>query len=270
MTEPRRRFRDLLAAEWIKLRSLRSTAGSLLVVFCATIVFCLYASLADHRNWPTYDEARRTLFNPLRDAFPEQAYLFVILAAGAVGATMVASEYSTGLIRTTFTAVPARREMAAAKIVVVAVVMFVVGVAAALLSFAVSQTILSTRDANYFAITDPVALRAIGASAVLVPMSAVIGMGIGALVRHTAATIVTTTALLLLLPTAFTGITRRWQWDIYNALPLAAWRRLVEVPGHDAMLHPYTASVTESWVVLAAWPLVAVIVALVAVTWRDV
>ena len=70
----------------------------------SAIGFCVYAALADYRNWPFYGADRKTFFDPIRDAFPQQAYLFIVLAASSIGATAVASEFATGLIRTTFAA----------------------------------------------------------------------------------------------------------------------------------------------------------------------
>ena len=51
---PRARFRDLLAAEWIKLWSLRSTSWTLALVTLYVAGVSAYASLADYRNWPDY------------------------------------------------------------------------------------------------------------------------------------------------------------------------------------------------------------------------
>src|SRR6185369_14880733 len=73
--EPEARFRDLLGAEWIKLWSLRSTYASLSLIIVSAIGFCVYASLADYRNWPSYGADHKSFFDPIRDAFPQQAYL---------------------------------------------------------------------------------------------------------------------------------------------------------------------------------------------------
>lgn len=266
--EPRARLRDLLAAEWIKLWALRSTYGSLALIMVSVVGFSANGALADHNNWPGYGAERRALFNPLRDAFPEQAYLFVMLAAGSIGALTIVGEYTSGLIRTTFAAVPDRRAVLAAKIVVVTAVMSVVGVIAAATSFGVSQAILSGRDADY-GIGDPYALRALAASALLVPVCAIVGMGLGALIRHTAPTIVTTVVVLLLLPTLLTE-DRYWKAVVQHAMPLPAWERLVDIQVDRFGLSPYPATVTGSWLVYLAWPLVAAAVAMIVVPRRDV
>ncbi|MFE9690044.1 hypothetical protein [Micromonospora sp. NPDC005806] len=263
--EPAARFRDLLAAEWIKLWSLRSTYGSMALIAVSAVLFSARAALADHHNWPSYSAERRAWFDPIHDAFPEEGWLFVILAAGAVGAVLIAGEYASGQIRTTFAAVPDRRAVMTAKVVVLAAVMLVVGVLAATASFWLSQAILADRHAGA-SITDPGALRAVAASALLLPVCALTGLGIGALVRYTAPAIVTTTAVLLLLPMAFDN-RHRWTAAIHNALPVPAWERLVGNPFVGLDGHP--ATIPDSWAVFAAWPVVTALVAMAVVHSRE-
>ncbi|PGH40848.1 ABC transporter permease [Micromonospora sp. WMMA1996] len=261
----RARFRDLLAAEWIKLWSLRSTYGALALIAVSAVLFSARAALGDHHNWPDYPADRRAAFDPIHDAFPEEGWLFVVLAAGAVGAVMIAGEYASGQIRTTFLAVPDRRAVVAAKVTVLAAVMLAVGAVAASASFWVSQTILADRDAGA-SIGDPGALRAVVASTLLLPVCALLGLGVGALVRHTAPAIVVTTTLLLLAPLAF-DIDRRWTAAIHNALPVSAWERLVGNPYVLPNLH--VATVPGSWAVYAAWPVAAALLAAVVVHRRE-
>jgi hypothetical protein len=266
--EPRARFRDLLAAEWTKLWSLRSTYGSLTLLMLAAIGFSANAALADYHNWPTYSADRRALFNPLRDAFPEQAYLFIMLAAGSIGAITIVGEYATGMIRTTFAAVPDRRSVMTAKITLVTAVMVVVGAIAAGTSFGLSQAILSGRQVGY-SIGDPGAPQAIAASSLLVPVCALVGMGIGAVIRHAAPTIVTTAVVLLLLPTAFDD-DNRWQAAINHAMPLSAWEHLIDTRPRPSWVHvAYPPTTTGSWTVYLAWPLVAAIAAVIVAHRRD-
>lgn len=98
------------------------------------------------------------------------------------------------------------------------------------------------------------------------PVCALIGFGIGALVRHTAPAIVATATLLLLAPLAF-DITNRWTAAVHNALPVPAWERLVGNPYVLPNLH--VATVPGSWLVLAGWPLVATLLAAVVVHRRE-
>jgi branched-subunit amino acid permease len=63
--------------------------------------------------------------------------------AGTIGAMTVAGEHASGLIRTTFLAVPNRQHVVLAKAVVVASVTSAVGLVTATASFVTAQTILS-------------------------------------------------------------------------------------------------------------------------------
>ncbi|MFI5832876.1 ABC transporter permease [Micromonospora sp. NPDC051300] len=259
------RFRDLIAAEWIKLWSLRSTYGSMALIAVSAVLFSVRAALADHHNWPGYSAERRASFDPIHDAFPEEGWLFIMLAAGAVGALMIAGEYASGQIRTTLIAVPDRRAVVTAKVVVLAAVMLVVGAVAAAASFGVSQAILADVGAGA-SIGEPDALRAVAASTLLLPVCALIGFGVGALVRHTAPAVVVTTTLLLLAPLAF-DITDPWTAAVHNALPVPAWERLVGNPYVLPNLH--VATVPGSWAVFVVWPVVAALLAAVVVHRRE-
>ncbi|RLK12309.1 hypothetical protein DER29_5587 [Micromonospora sp. M71_S20] len=265
------RFRDLLAAEWIKLWSLRSTRWTLPLVHLFVVGVSVNASLADHRNWPAYPEGRREMFRlygPVRDAFPEAGYLLLILASATIGALTIVGEHQSGLIRATFAAVPARRAVVAAKAAVLAGVMLVFGTVTAATSFWVSQAILADRGAGW-SIGEPGVLRAVAASAVLVPVCALVGMGLGALTRHAAGAVAAATSVLVLVPMAVDSDEHRWIAELYNALPLTAWLRLIEV--HPDVLNPdpYPATVTGSWLTLATWSLTATLTAITLTHHRD-
>ncbi|MFG1890737.1 hypothetical protein ACGFIR_23095 [Micromonospora sp. NPDC049051] len=265
------RFRDLLAAEWIKLWSLRSTRWTLPLVYLFVIAVSVNASLADHRNWPTYPEGRREMFHlygPVRDAFPEAGYLLLILASATVGALTIVGEHQSGLIRATFAAVPARRAVVAAKAAVLAGVMLAFGTMTAATSFWVSQAILADRGAGW-SIGEPGVLRAVVASAVLVPVCALVGMGMGALTRHAAAAVFAATTVLLLLPMVVDRDEHRWIAELYDTLPLVAWLRLIEVYSDILNPVPYPPTVTGAWLTFAAWSLVAALTAVTLTHRRD-
>jgi hypothetical protein len=271
--EPRARFRDLLAAEWLKLWTLRSSWWAIGLSGLALIAMNANGALADYNNWPNYSEATRSGFVPgwsLGDAFTNNAGICLLLAAGCIGAITVAGEYSTGLIRVSFAAVPARRSLLAAKVAVVAAVMTVYGFVVAGASFWITQAILSGRDAG-ISISYPGAAHVVVVSALLAPVSALVGMGLGALIRHSATTMVTVIVLLLLVPNMLTD-NHRWEADLNHALVLRAWQRLRDIgpeflpPGMPGY---HVATVAGSWTVYALWPLVAVVVALVVVCRRD-
>ncbi|MFD0062230.1 ABC transporter permease [Streptomyces sp. NPDC056690] len=266
--EPPARFSDLVAAEWIKVRSLRSTPWVIVLVTLVVTGVAAARALADYNNFPSYDAlTQRDHPFSLGDAFPAEAYLTLMLAAVAVGAIATVSEYGSGLIRTTTVAVPARGAVVLAKAVVQAVLWTVVGALVALCSFLVSQAILGGRDAA-IPISDPDALRAFAASALLGPVCALVGLGLGVLIRHSATTVVAGSFVLLLLPVFFSS-RKPLSAAFANAMVRNAWQRLAQIYGTPAEAYN-GATVAGSWTVYALWPLVALALALVVVRRRDV
>ncbi|WP_210574397.1 ABC transporter permease [Streptomyces sp. GESEQ-4] len=268
------RFTDLLAAEWLKLRSLRSTYWALGLGTLTVLGFNANAARDHYVNYPYMPADMKADYVEwaLRDAFTAGAALILILVCASVGAITVVGEYATGLIRTTFAAVPDRRALMAAKVTVVAGAMTGYGAVVVGTSYAATQGILSGRGADV-PVSHPGVLSLLLASALLAPVSALVGMGLGAVIRHGATTTGAITVVLLLLPTF---ITDRYAWTaaVRNALPVNAWTRLVDVTyGESAIrLYPphYPTTVTGSWVVFAAWAAVAAVVAVVVVDRRDV
>jgi ABC-2 type transport system permease protein len=264
------RFSDLLAAEWIKMRSLPSTLWGLLVTALGVVGAAVGAALADYRNYPGYspDIQQQHPFS-MGDSFSISGAYIVMLAAVSMGAIVVVSEYSSGLIRTTTVAVPARAQVLLAKAVVVAAVWTVVGAVLSVLSFYVVQAILSGRHAS-IGITHPGAPRSLLVTALLPPVCALLGLGLGVLIRHSATTVVTGVFLLLLLPTFF-SLNQAWSAAMEHMTVISAWRTLTRMWGNPTgKTQQLYGSIPESWTVYAAWPLIALALALLVVRRRDV
>ncbi|MEV7141838.1 ABC transporter permease [Streptomyces tauricus] len=275
---PVARFRHLLAAEWIKLWSLRSTywvlgVGALTVIGINVNSAVSNADRLAHQtprspDRPDFPDRSEFSFDPLITAFVDPAWQLFMIVTATVGAIAVFGEYSSGLIRTTFAAVPDRQAVTAAKMTVVSAVMAALGMLVSGTSFAVTQMLL--RDHGGLSLGDPGALRAVAAAALLAPLCALVGTAVGAVVRHAAGSVVTIVALLLLVPVLFQGERFRWVKEIGNAMPLSAWERLVTNPERAHDLGKYPLTVTEAWIVYGAWAGVAVTVAVLVVRGRDV
>jgi hypothetical protein len=259
---PPARFRDLLASEWIKMRSLRSTPWTIGLTVLFVVGSAAVATLVDKAAGSGPAD-----FLPF-DAYPAAGYWTLMLVAGSMGALTVVSEYSSGLIRTTTVAVPARGSVVLAKAAVTAALWTAVGTAASTGSFLVSQAILDGHHAGV-PITHPGVFRALVASALLAPVCALVGLGLGVLLRHAAGTMVTSVFTLLMLPTMFSE-SNRWSADIKHALVSAAWNRLVQPWGPEPGSLGYTATVPGSWIVYTLWPLITVTLAVLVVRRRDV
>ncbi|WP_327673022.1 MULTISPECIES: ABC transporter permease subunit [unclassified Streptomyces] len=266
--QPIPHFLDLVAAEWIKHRSLRSTWIAYGTTALAVVGFNAGIAYDTYSHWTLQVSKDRTSFASdgiaLQQAFSANAALLMALALGVIGALTIIGEYSTGTIRTTFAAVPARRSVMAAKAVVVTVVTTVFGAFVAGVSFAVTQAILDGRDAGV-SISAPGAFRVVLASALLAPVCALAGLAFGAVIRYTASAVITSVVVILVLPVVLTD-DRHWSAVAQHALPYPAWLRLVEV-GDSPTLFPWTTG--GAWTVYAVWACAACAIAVTSVHRRD-
>ncbi|MFC8208931.1 ABC transporter permease subunit [[Kitasatospora] papulosa] len=265
--EPRARFTDLIAAEWIKMWSLRSTPWAFVAGTLAIIGFNIFTAYNDYSNWPGWDAKQKAEFMPnwaMLDSFTDAAVLCLMLTASAMGALTVVGEYSTGTIRTTFAAVPARRSVMAAKVTVVTVVSTVLGLVAAGGSFWSTQALLAGRNTG-LSLGDPGVVSAVLASALAAPVAALVGMAVGAILRASAATVGVSFALLLLVPMGISD-DHHGTAVVDHLLPYSAWARLMQVVEKPANF-PW--SETGAWAVYAAWYTVCAVTAIFAVQRRD-
>ncbi|MEV6975578.1 ABC transporter permease [Kitasatospora sp. NPDC093806] len=269
----RPRFTDLLAAEWIKTRSLRSTYW---VLTLSALVALAINVNAVHSDLPYIDNPPPALpgmpeyrYDPLWHGLSSIAADVMALAAASFGAITVFGEYATGQIRTTFVATPDRRGVIGAKLVMVTTVTLVLGTAVSLVSFLTTNAMLASRRLG-LSLADPGCARAVAGYALLAPVCALIGMAFGAVLRHATASIVGVVGLLFILPMLFGGERYRLLKEIGNHLPLAAEGRLALNPDSTATLGAYPPTVLGSWLTLAGWALASAAVAATVVRRRDV
>ncbi|MFR9724934.1 ABC transporter permease [Streptomyces sp. MS19] len=265
---PRGRFTDLLAAEWIKLRTLRSTWWSLLAGALAVLAFNIGTAYDTYRYWQPGSDRERYLADgiPLLHAFTANGALVLALFAGGFGALAVTGEHTSGLARTTFAAVPARRQVMAAKAVVLTAVTVPFGVAVAAVSFWATQAILH-RVGVGVPLGHPGALRVLVASALLAPVCALVGAAFDTLLRHGPGAVLAAVALLQLAPLVLTD-DRRWSAVLDHATVMSAWDRLTD-PAYAAadVAHPWSEG--GAWTTLALSASAAFAVAVAAEHRRD-
>ena len=125
--------------------------------------------------------------------------MFAVVAFGVLGVLMISGEYSTGMIRSSLTAVPRRLPVLWAKLAVFAGVIFSISLVASFISFFLGQALLNSHHLGV-SITAPGALRSIVGAALYVTVSGMIGVALGALLRNTAAGIATFAALFFVIP----------------------------------------------------------------------
>lgn len=270
--EPRPRFRELLVGEWFKLWSMRSMRWGYALAAVGIIWLNANSAIADVQNWDHYPADMRAHFAPgqsLRDAFTNNAGITVLLVAGVLGAMSLVSEYASGLIRVSFAAVPARRSLLAAKTAVLSAVMLAFGLVVTFASFGLSEAILSSKHAG-ISLSQPGIWSALTAAILLPAVSALTGLGLAALIRHSAATIVAVVSILLLVPDFLTD-NHYWSACLDHAMPFRAFQNLYDLTPYHVNPHlKYPAQPAGEWWVYLLWPLVSVVLTLVLVDRRDV
>src|ERR1700749_2460534 len=134
-------LRGAIASEFTKLRSVRSTYWTifaLIVVSVGLAAIAGFASASDLHNNPGdkagFDATQTTLIG---------FFEFGQLIVAVLGALVITSEYSTGMIRTSLTAMPRRGTVYAAKLIVFGTVTLIVSVIHSFVSFFVGPAALS-------------------------------------------------------------------------------------------------------------------------------
>jgi ABC-2 type transport system permease protein len=154
------------------------------------------------------------------------------IAVGVLGALLITGEYRTGLIRTTFTAVPRRTPVLAAKAVVIASATFALSLPGSFVAFFLGQRVLS-REGLDVPLGDPGVLRAVIGGALMPTMVALLGLGLGALLRNSTAAVAVLLGMLF-GPQILAGFLPSSLSDrIYPYLPEPAAAAVTTV-GHDA------------------------------------
>jgi ABC-type transport system involved in multi-copper enzyme maturation permease subunit len=127
----------LLSAEWIKLRSVRSTTWSVSLTVALSVGLAYLVGLSFRANFTHLPPAGRAGFDPLFATF----YSLTIgqLALVVLAVFMVTGEYSTGTIHTSLTAVPRRGLFYAAKALTGALLAAAVAVVTVPATFAAAQ-----------------------------------------------------------------------------------------------------------------------------------
>ncbi|MDQ1396860.1 MAG: type transport system permease protein [Acidimicrobiaceae bacterium] len=258
------RFQILLAsvrAEWTKLRSVRSTAWSLLVTLVITIGLGALFCAARVSRWDRLDPGERLNFDPT--SFSLNGLFLAQLAIGVLGVLVISSEYTTGQIRASLGAVPQRRTMLAAKVIVFSVVTFVVGLIACLSAFAIGQSIFTAKHAGV-SLSDPSVLRAVIGGGLYLAVLGAFGIGLGAILRRTAGAIATLVGFLLVLPILVNFLPSPWNDDIGRYLPGQAGGAIFQVVRDSNSLGPWT-----GFAVFCAYAAVALVLGAVLLSRRD-
>ena len=122
-----------------------------------------------------------------------------VMVIGVLGVLMMTSEFSTGLVSSTFAAVPKRLPVLWGKAAVYSVIALSVTVPAMLIAFFSTQAILSGNHAQ-IAFGHAGVARAVFGSALYLTIAGLLGIGLGGIFRSTAAAVTSLTVILFVLP----------------------------------------------------------------------
>jgi ABC-2 type transport system permease protein len=208
-------WRSATRMEWLKLRSVRSTAW-ILLVFAAGLIGIAILVLS-HANWATMSPSDRASFDPTNAGFAGLA--LGQLAFGVLGALIITSEFSSGMIRATFAAVPRRPLLLAAKAGVLGAVTLVAGEVLAFVTFAVGEAVLRS-PAPHASLGQPGVLRAVLMAGAYPALIALIALGLGAIIKHTAGAISAVVGILFVLPLILVPLGTSLQNSVGKFLPM--------------------------------------------------
>jgi ABC-2 type transport system permease protein len=251
----------VIKSEWTKLRSLRSTRWSLLAAFLIVVGLGILICIARANHIESESRHDQLTFDPTGTSLVGS--FLAQLAIGTLGVLLMTGEYSTGMVRATFGAVPRRLPVLWAKAIVYAVVSFVVMLVAAFLAFFGGQAAFSSKHLDA-SISDPGVLRAVVGAALYLMLVGTFGLAIGALIRSTAGGIATLFGILLVLVIIVQFLPGDWSTNVNKYLPGTAGQAIMAVVPDSDSLAPWT-----GFGVFCGYVAVTLVVAAVLLKRRD-
>jgi hypothetical protein len=221
-----------LLAEWIKLRSLRSTWYTLACLFVVGLGITVLSSNAAQEAYADAGSA----WDPTAHSLT--TYIVAQLIVGVLGVLIVTSEFATGLMRTTLTATPRRHRVLAAKVAIAAVVAVVAGQVLMFAAFLIGQPLIARQGVPDAGLGDPGVLPAVFAGGLYLALIALLAVGLGTIMRATAGALTTLVGIVFLVP-ALAGIFPSWMSSLFDFWPtVGGAAALATVPDPD-FPHPW-------------------------------
>jgi ABC-2 type transport system permease protein len=241
----------LVAAEWLKLRTTRLLQGSvpLAVVLSFVAVAGEVVAADGARGLESSDGIAHVL------AVTGTGALVVLV----VGIVISAGEYRHGTVADTLLTTPRRRPVIAAKLVVGAALGLAVGAVSSLASVGIAAVLYPVEGAT-FPVGDGDVWLTLAGALVYTSLFAVIGVALGALVRHQVVAVSLTLAWFAVVEHTLVNLAP----DIGRWLPVAAGQAVVRTP-LDGLLSPLAGAA-----VLAAYAAAIAVAGVRAVVTRDV
>ena len=187
---------QVLRSEWIKLWSLRSTRWSLALGMLGLLLGIVVAAF-DMGRWSSLPLATRQHYTSVDTSLI--GWHLSELAIGVLGVLVICGEYSTGMIRSTFMAVPTRLPVLWAKVIVFASVTFVLSLPMTFIGFFGAAAVMTQHHVNP-SLATPGALRCVIAIPLFLTVLAVLTVALGALVRNIAGGIAIFAGIIFVIP----------------------------------------------------------------------
>lgn len=269
-------FARVLHSEWIKFWSLRSsrwTAAATVVVMAAVSWIAVFFTAREATDPDTKPEDVAVLTGMLHDpSIVLTGTELAKLVVAVLGVLIVTGEYSTGMVRSTLTAVPRRLPALWAKALVLVGATAITVVVAEALSWAVALPTLGTYDAALDIGAAETQRIVLGGVLYLVGV-ALLAFGIGAIIRVSAGALATVLGLLLVVEVMFRTLPADIFRQVSPFLPATAGHQLLATEASiEQARATSSAAVLGPWVgfaVMAAWVAAVLAVAAVQLRRRD-
>ncbi|WP_026422167.1 ABC transporter permease [Actinokineospora inagensis] len=248
-----------IKSEWVKFGTLWSNRLLAATAVLGMVGIGWVASFFTNHDWDHLRPRQIARFDAVDTSL--NGWNLAQLAIGVLGVILVTGEYGTGMIRATLTAVPTRRPVLWAKLVVLTVVAAVLMTATSFTAFLGGQLFLGSHSTTLGA---PNVLRVVIATGLYLTLVAVLGLAFGTLLRNTAAGIACFIGILLVLPAITDVLPSSWQDTVVKYLPSNAGQAALTVKADPALLAPWT-----GMAVFACYVVAALVCAAVTLTRRD-
>jgi hypothetical protein len=249
------RVSSVLAAEWIKMRSVRSTGWSVFAMTLITLGVAIIVGITVTNRWSTFSLEDRLTFDPTGVSL--RGLLFSQLVIGVLGVLVISAEYGTVTIRATLSAVPHRPLVLACKAAVFAALALVVGEVLSFGAFLAGQALLSS-PAPHAALSEPGVLRAVVGGGLLIPIFGLFALGLGAIVRHTAGAITAYVGAILVVPLIVEALPSSISRPVIKFMPFAITNSMTSIR-HTFDFGP-TLSPWTGFAIMSAYALAALLI----------
>lgn len=231
---------SIAKSEWIKFRSVRSTITGVQVTVFLTLGLGALITSQVRTHWNSQGFGGRLSFDPVSTSLA--GTLFAQFAVGVIGALFITSEYSSGSIRTTLSAVPNRLRLVVGKLIVLGASMLVVCEVVCVATFLMGQAIYSGVVPTDSLGSGPV-LRSVMLAGIYLMLLALLGFALGLILRHSAACISVFVSILLIIPIIFLLLPASWQTSFAKFEPSALGRAMMSTSPPSNLFGAWTAAV---------------------------